>query len=354
MDTIFCDITALRLHRMPPCVIELIENELDRIAVPGRTVLREQTVLDVLLPKPIHLLRFDRSSSFRSTGLIAHVWTGEESRVFQGFTALTGATTLEFTLLQLANRLSLPELIMLVSEFCGSFTTCRLPQMCWDEVAGRLEGRTRDLGRGWRVVCDGAGNPTSLVRRDPLLTKHQLASFARYHSGTRGARRLLKAAELAFEDAASPLEVRAAMLIGLPCLHGGSGYTDLRLNARVDLDVDARIVSGRSRAYADILIERGTQSVVIECQSSLIHESRGAYISDGKRATALQKMGYKVVLITDDQLKDSATFDILVSYLDKELGVRRRLPGKRILSARSELRRVLFQAWEDLGVRSYR
>ena len=349
MDTIFCDITALRLHRMPPCVIELIEDELDRIAVPGRAVLREQTVLDVLLPKPIHLLRFDRASRFYCKTLHLHLWTGDPSGVFRGLTGLTDITTVPATLLQLARRLAFHETAMLVSEFLGTYSVMEMPESWWEAVPMYRDRRGMCLPEGWEVALAGSGKPTSLLKRPPLVTRAELVRFAETHQEARGFRKLLDVVRCVHEGAASPFESRAALLFGLPCTRGGAGYTGIKLNCHVDFDERARVISGLSYCIADILIESGDHAVVVECQSAMVHASGRAYLSDGKRATALQAMGYTVVLLTEDQLRNEKAFDRITSMIDAALGFRRLVPGKRVKEARKALRRILFQSWAEIG-----
>ena len=317
--------------------------------MPGRDVLREEPVLTSLLSRPIHLLRFVRSSCFSSSGLSLHYWSGDTFKVFRGLTALTDITTIEATLLQLACRLTFHETVMLVSEFLGTFSILELPENWWAKIPSYRQGRALVLPDGWKVVCTREGRPTGLLQRAPLITKDELLHFADMNNTLRGSHCLLDAVCHAVEGAASPFEVQAAMALGLPRTRGGAGYTDLQINARIDLDERARVIAGRAYCIADILIERDERSVVVECQSSLIHNEEGSYLRDGTRTTALQSMGYVVVLLTIDQLKDERSFARIVSMIDGVLGVRRRPAGSRICTAREQLRKVLFQRWAGLG-----
>ena len=153
--------------------------------------------------------------------------------------------------------------------------------------------------------------------------------------------------------AASPLEVQASMLFGLSRLRGGEGLR-LTNNVEIRMTRSARLISGLDRRYADILLSNkdGSRECLVECQGKAIHGSIESKISDSDRTTALQAMGYPVVLMTYGQLADSDAFrvvmELIMSYLDAPL--KDKTPRQQELERR--LREEIFIDWS--GIQSCR
>ena len=110
--------------------------------------------------------------------------------------------------------------------------------------------------------------------------------------------------------AASPLEVQAAMLLGLRTSQGGRNFCDLRLNHRIN--------------------------------------STSAALDDSRCSLALQSMGIDVLSVTHDQLYDQRAFDVLCATLAKRLGRATRPRSSEALKKERELRRHLFSDWRRL------
>ena len=72
-------------------------------------------------------------------------------------------------------------------------------------------------------------------------------------------------------------------------------------------------------------------------------------MSDSDRATALQQMGYNVMLLTYQQIADAKNFDIVRHMLFEEIGLKYREKTERQLDAQRNLRRELFIDWNTLG-----
>ena len=121
----------------------------------------------------------------------------------------------------------------------------------------------------------------------------------------------MRAAKCITGVAASPREVQAAMLFGLTRLRGGDGRR-LTIIVVIRLTRSARLISGFDRRYADILLANkdGSRECLVECQGKAIHGSIESKIADSDRTTALQAMGYPVVLMTYGQLADSDAFRV--------------------------------------------
>lgn len=157
-----------------------------------------------------------------------------------------------------------------------------------------------------------------------LVELSELTEYVDKIPGLRGAKSFTRAAKCITGVAASPLEVQASMLFGLTRLRGGEGLR-LTNNVEIRLTRSARLISGLDRRYADILLANkdGSRECLVECQGKAIHGSIESKISDSDRTTALQAMGYPVVLMTYGQLADSDAFrvvmELIMSYLDVPL-----------------------------------
>ena len=112
----------------------------------------------------------------------------------------------------------------------------------------------------------------------------------------------------------------------------------------------ARLISGLDRRYADILLSNkdGSRECLVECQGKAIHGSIESKISDSDRTTALQAMGYPVVLMTYGQLADPDAFrvvmELIMSYLDVPL--KDKTPRQQELERR--LREEIFIDWAGI------
>ncbi len=106
----------------------------------------------------------------------------------------------------------------------------------------------------------------------------------------------------------------------------------------------------QSPRYADILLANkdGSRECLVECQGKAIHGSIESKISDSDRTTALQTMGYPVVLMTYGQLVDSDAFrvvmELIMSYLDMPL--KDKTPRQQELERR--LREEIFIDWAGM------
>lgn len=114
--------------------------------------------------------------------------------------------------------------------------------------------------------------------------------------------------------AASPFEVEAYLLLALPRSLGGEGFCGIELNVEVMLSKSARAIVGKSRVYIELLLSSpdGRRQVAIECQGKASHGRAGDGLRDADRMTALQAMGYDVLLLTHRQISDEQRAETLL------------------------------------------
>lgn len=93
-------------------------------------------------------------------------------------------------------------------------------------------------------------------------------------------------------------------------------------NVSIPLSDAARSLYDKTCCYADILIESNTDSmgVILECQGRSAHDGEAASLSDAERTTALTSMGYDVIQITYEQIKDKGALATLPNSFIKRPG----------------------------------
>lgn len=185
-----------------------------------------------------------------------------------------------------------------------------------------------------------------------LMHASQLQGFAENAASSRGRARLAEAASVALEDAASPFEVQAGLLLGLSRRRGGEGLPPFKLNRRVVMPPAAAKIARRQTCCCDIFWEETASPACagldVECQSASHHFGSRSSVSDADRATALQLLGIEVMQLTHGVLADPRRFAVFAASLAERLGVPRRPDRTRLTAAQVRLRRELFVDWEHL------
>lgn len=349
MDDMLCDISAFRYHRIPPQVLAIMPDLPDSVDDPRREHLCEHPLVTHFLGTPLHVLA-QGSCGRKGDRIVRHVWNGERpfDSMRQTEFGLDVASPL-FTLLTLASSVSNERLIMCMYEMCGTFAVCKIAPQVKSALEQAYGGRWGDARSGWENVKDTSGNPTDLWKRPPLIELSELTEYVDKIPGLRGAKSFTRAAKCITGVAASPLEVQASMLFGLTRLRGGEGLR-LTNNVEIRMTRSARLISGLDRRYADILLANkdGSRECLVECQGKAIHGSIESKISDSDRTTALQAMGYPVILMTYGQLADSDAFrvvmELIMAYLDVPL--KDKTPRQQELERR--LREEIFIDWAGM------
>lgn len=350
MSFLACGPTAFQYYRIPPQILGLYPAILPPDHDHRLVHYSKQPVFEDLLDKPVWRFvgekgRRANGKLFRSRLLTQEPPPGSFRQTEHGF----DVTSPEFTLLNLATQVSRNQLLMACYEMCSSFavfTPCERAQQQLDEAIS-LKFIPPDCG--WERVVDTKGNGTNLWKRAPLLSAADIAAFAKQAAGLRGVKQLRWAAKRMTGQTASPFEVQTSMLISLPRDEGGLGI-DITNNARIPLSEAARSLYDKTCCYADILIESFTDSmgVILECQGRSAHDSEAASLSDAERATALTSMGYDVIQLTYDQIKDKRSFGNLAELIHKKAGLPYTPKTKQECDAEDALRQELLVDWDEL------
>ena len=234
-------------------------------------------------------------------------------------------------------------------EMCGSFAVfkpCERTQQQLDEAISLM---LIPPDCGWKRVVDTKGNGTNLWKRTPLLTATDIATFAMQAAGLRGVKQLRWAAKRMTGQTASPFEVQTSILVSLPRDEGGLGI-GITNNVRIPLSDAARSLYDKTCCYADVLIESSTDSmgVILECQGRSAHDGEAASLSDAERTTALTSMGYDVIQITYEQIKDTKSFNNIAELIHKKAGLPYIPKTKQERTAEDTLRQELLVDWDEL------
>ena len=226
----FCGSTAFHCLRTPPQVKSLYPLFPD-IGFPAG---KRQIKLDynnsagwanVLGPLPLHAIVRDPQLRRPSLVVKPRVWTGDlPAGAFYDYEDL-GITYASpaFTVFTMAPQLSITQMIMAMYELTGLWGIYRPNQEIQTQIDHMENTRLAWVG-GWQQVRTTRGLATSLWKRGPLITTHELLAFARGISGMRNAQKYLRAAARVQGNTASPLEARLSMLLSLPPREGGEGF----------------------------------------------------------------------------------------------------------------------------------
>ena len=350
MSFLACGPTAFQYYRIPPQILGLYPAILPPDHDHRLVHYSKQPVFKDLLGTPVWRSVSERKQRangklFHSRLLTQEPPPGSFRQTEHGF----DVTSPEFTLLSLATQVSRNQLLMACYEMCGSFAVFKPCERTQQQLDEAISLKFIPPNCGWERVNDTKGNDTNLWKRTPLLTATDIAAFAKQAAGLRGVKQLRWAAERMMGQTASPFEVQTSMLVSLPRDEGGMGI-NIANNVHIPLSDAARSLYDKTCCYADILIESATDSmgVILECQGRSAHDSEAASLFDAERATALTSMGYDVIQITYDQIKEKKSFDHIAGLIHKKAGLPHIPKTKQERIAEDTLRQELLVDWVEL------
>ena len=347
MEDVLCNISAFGYHRIPPQVLCALPMPAERLDDPTLGTFVEHPLVTEALKAPIHVLSDSRARNIQGNRLVRHLCSVELP--FGSITETDfwfDVASPLFTLLTLAPYVSNERLIMMMYEFCGSFSVFRVtPEL----KRLMLEARGKKAFEpmfGWSLA-NAADGSDSLWKRPPLITVDELRDFAHEVSGLRGAKSFARAAKCVTGVAASPLEVQTSMLLSLPRARGGEGIA-IENNVKVVLDYGAKLISNTESRVVDILAKNrdASRECDIECQGQAFHGSVESKIADSDRTTALQSMGRDVILTTYGQIADVDAFAEVVKFICTKLGMPYREKSSLQKQREALLREQIFVNWE--------
>lgn len=352
MEDIISGTSAFRLYRTPPRVLALYDGLPVSRERSVRIKLAKTPLVEDILGSPLYVLTADRKKQNGARKIkrqyISSSLPYGSTFELEGFGK---AVSPGLTLLTMARQVSFIHLVMAAYELCGQFSVFKMP----GRIAQDLDSvaNTSLESNQWRQVFNSKGLPTELWQRPPLITIEELHTYVEACRSVQGATTLKRALRHVVGITRSPFEVQTAMLLNMPRVLGGRGLK-IETNKRIILTRAARNLAKRDTCYADIYIESsdGNRALIVECQGATVHAGESASISDANRTTALEAMGYDVVLLTYNHILYPENFESVVKLIYTKLGMKMLPRNHRMLEAEKELRRELFIDWLTLGTPS--
>ena len=155
---------------------------------------------------------------------------------------------------------------------------------------------------------------SGVVERKQLATKEELERFMLAASSLYGSRQARKALPWILDNAASPQETELALPFYLPAEQGGKGFILPTLNYEVKLSPKERTQTGKKCFRIDVCWPE--QKIGFEYNSYAEHSSERKIGEDEQRKLILQSKGYRIELVSKQQLDDPTQVAYLAQLLD--------------------------------------
>ncbi len=198
----------------------------------------------------------------------------------------------ELCFVQLAQTLSLPELVHAGNALCGTF------------------------------YIDPT-QPGGLGSRLPLTNVSRIAAFLRKNPGLHGSKAARRALRWVRDGFASPPESFMWLVLGLEHRDGGYALSGLKVNERLNMSRKAAGIANRTTLVPDLCAPEARLS--IEYDSNAEHLSARQLTLDATKRMALEADGYKVITVTALQLRDCREMSSVAKEAARRLGLRFRV-----------------------------
>lgn len=273
------------------------------------------------LDLPIHLLVAENDKRSRAKHAVCHVRKGLLPRFsLERIDDQTFVTSPEYCFVQLSTMLSLPELIDLGFELCGTYSA----------AYEHLEER---------------------FNFDPLTNVTKLKAYVERAGANHGIVKARRAMRCIMPNAASSMEATVAMLLSLPYLLGGCSLSRPKLNHRIDPGKHARKNVGQDYYKVDLFWKKSR--LAVEYDSNLYHTGAARIAADSRRRDELSHLGVTVITITANQVFDVREFNKVARTVAKRLGERIQPRDPLFANRQLELRTALLAKY-DFSTRSTR
>ena len=261
---------------------------------------------------PLHVMVSDPSYRRSFRGVVCH--TCQSALPDRSFWRLGDdyrISSPELCFAQMASSLSLPRLVCLGFELCGSY-----------------------------ALAESASS--GFWQREPITTVRRIGLFLGKLSGMKGSRKAQRAIRYVLDGSASPMETALAMLLSLPVSLGGYGLPAPQLNAHVDLGDESRAALGKRFVVCDLYWPAA--HVAVEYDSDAFHTGADRIASDARRRNALQHNGVTVITVTKDQLLNYRKFESSVRQIAQAIGKKERRSAFAFDEKKARLRSELLPA----------
>ena len=197
----------------------------------------------------------------------------------------------ELLFVQLANSLSLAQLLAIGHELCGTY---RLGKEPGDAPSYEVE---------------------------PLTKVAEIRAYAQHAEGLPGRKRALQATQWLADGSASPAETALSIMFRLPYRHGGYGLGKPLLNHEIALSPTAERLFGRGSIRPDFYWPEAKHPA--EYDGALYHSSREQAEYDERRRNAYAAMGMSVTILATRHLYNLELLDEMAQVIRKNIGIKR-------------------------------
>ena len=195
----------------------------------------------------------------------------------------------ELCFLLAAKDLSLPKLVMLADNLCGTYYFDRKQEQ---------------------------------KSRAQITSVEKLKQYIQSAANLDGTRKAGQAISYALDFSNSPMETKLAVISQLPLRHGGYALKKPDLNKRINLTTEGQKLVHQAFVLCDFVWE--AEMLVAEYDSKQFHFEEERFVRDKNRVSALNLLQYKVISITLANVSCVEAVEELFLMLRGALGMRTR------------------------------
>ncbi|MCL2529448.1 MAG: endonuclease domain-containing protein [Coriobacteriia bacterium] len=319
MKLFICHESALEYWRQRRALPENSADRRCRVVLPkGATPVASLALSG--LEVPVHILLARPGNRRKPTIETQHVYSGETPiGSFMNVGEDFGVSSPEFCFLQMAERLTLIELVELGYELCGVYS---LP-----------------------LLGDKNVPKKGFYNRQALTSAKKLEAFLESTKGARGHKKAERALRYLLDGSASPMETKLAIFLTLPYKLGGFGFSPPKLNRQVKLVKSARKYFKKDYYVCDLFWPE--TKTAVEYDSDFCHTGSERIADDSNRRSALNLMGVNVVSVTRQQLFSPVGFEGVVRVISKHLEKRLRFEENSFAAEHRKLRNQLLSVYYE-------
>ncbi|MCL2806616.1 MAG: hypothetical protein FWD27_00400 [Coriobacteriia bacterium] len=223
----------------------------------------------------------------------------------------------ELCFFQMSRVLSLPNLLELGLELCGSYAVS-VPNINYGSPETMLK---------------------RLFNRPCLSSVERLASFLSQTEGTFAQRRFSSVLRYLANNSASPMESKLFLLLTLPYKHGGYGLLKPKFNATVKPASTARRVSGKNTYRCDLYWP--DYDLAVEYDSKQHHLAPREQTQDATKRNSLATLGVLLITVTSAHIYSPMETERVAMQLAQGMEKRLQYRNPGFAKAHHELRTAL-------------
>ena len=222
------------------------------------------------------------------------------------------------------------------------------PELCFISAANKLPMHLlAELGCilcANYALCDH--NDLGQIFRESILSAEMLSEYIRAANKNKGHRSAEKAIRFIKDGANSPKETKLSVICSLPLAYGGYNYSGNVFNERIELNKKAKNMLGLDSCECDMVWK--AERVIVEYDSNLTHLDENQHSYDKGKANALFESGYKLVVVTYNNIKEFDSMESISELIRHALGRKKRTRElKQYLGIRRKVYRDLFHTGSE-------